>query len=86
MTCTATVPSVFRNAVNERLVPEPDVPSRTAPGLTKRDHCAGLAYEHYLQVLVLTCANAHKRDDGVTVVPEIWMSAELVVPDSMPSQ
>lgn len=40
MTWTVTVPSAFLNAAKERPVPEPEVPTRTAPGRTKRDHIA----------------------------------------------
>jgi len=70
MTCTETLPSGFLNALNFRFAPLPDVPSRTAPGRTYRDHCA----------------NAQSRLEGVTVVPLVRIRAELVVPGSAPIQ
>lgn len=69
--CTETVPSGFLNAENFMLpLVAMDVPTRTAPGRTKRDHCA----------------KAQRRLDACGVVPDTSTSALLVVPISPPEK
>lgn len=50
---TATEPSVFLKAPIATLEMVPDVPTRTAPGRTKRDHIA----------------SAQSRPEGIAVLP-----------------
>jgi len=72
MTCTATLPSTFLNALT--LAPDgpPLVPTRTAPGLT----------------CLLQFANAHSRFDGMTcfLSSEMRTSLEFVAPPCTPTQ